>query len=342
MNYKFTSLKQVLDLFETGEVLSAGNVSEILGKSRVIAHKYLKALTQEGKIIKQGKAPHTTYKIAGGKHSIETVNIPILGYAHIDSISFLEHKLIDDIFFKFSPKGDILRGIEGMQKWCNERELMFEETLKQYIQIHEYIESRQDTCGMLHAEEAFGKHFKENFLTEVFYADQYIYAQFGRGKLAELAFYAKQSQSSKLIKETISEILPKLKCLIFSERFDAIAMTPWSIKRENQILNAVKKELGKLNIPFINVIKYSKSGIFIPQKSLKKSEDRIENAKNTIFVDDKDAKNYKKVLLIDDFVGSGATLNETAKKLKEEGVQEVHGFAFVGNTNLSYEVINEI
>jgi predicted amidophosphoribosyltransferase len=59
-------------------------------------------------------------------------------------------------------------------------------------------------------------------------------------------------------------------------------------------------------------------------------------------VDDKNIKNYKKVLLIDDFVGSGATLNETAKKLKDEGVEEVMGFAFVGNTNLSYDVINEI
>jgi hypothetical protein len=35
-------------------------------------------------------------------------------------------------------------------------------------------------------------------------------------------------------------------------------------------------------------------------------------------------------------------MNETAKKLKDDGVSEVIGFALVGNLNLSYEVINEI
>jgi hypothetical protein len=48
------------------------------------------------------------------------------------------------------------------------------------------------------------------------------------------------------------------------------------------------------------------------------------------------------VLLIDDFVWSWATLNETAKKLKYEWIKEVYWFAFVGNLDLSYEVINEI
>jgi predicted amidophosphoribosyltransferase len=46
--------------------------------------------------------------------------------------------------------------------------------------------------------------------------------------------------------------------------------------------------------------------------------------------------------LIDDFVGSGATLNETAKKLKNAWANKVIWFAFVGNLNLSYDVIREI
>ena len=51
---------------------------------------------------------------------------------------------------------------------------------------------------------------------------------------------------------------------------------------------------------------------------------------------------YKHVLLIDDFVWSGSTLNETAKKLKKAGVTKVSWFAIVGNLDLSYEVINEM
>ena len=171
---------------------------------------------------------------------------------------------------------------------------------------------------MLSADLAFGKDFEEKYLDRVVYADQYNYMDFGRGKLAELTFYAKQSQNKKLIAESIAEIFPKLECLIQTEKFDAIAITPWSIERKNQLLGALKKELSLFQIPFIRVVKYSSSGIFIPQKSLKTRGERIQNAKSTIFIDDQNGKNYKKVLLIDDFVGSGATLNETAKKLKDE------------------------
>jgi len=55
-------------------------------------------------------------------------------------------------------------------------------------------------------------------------------------------------------------------------------------------------------LPFVNIIKYYKNGIPIPQKSLKTREQRIKNARNTIFIDDINCKKYKKVFLIDDFV----------------------------------------
>jgi hypothetical protein len=166
--------------------------------------------------------------------------------------------------------------------------------------------------------------------------------EFGRGKLAEVAFYAKQSQNKPLIKETLDLVLPKLLCLIQSGGFDAIAMTPWSIERRNQLLAYLRDALGVCDIPFVQVVKYYENGISIPQKSLKTRDERIQNARNTIYVHDKNISKYKKILLIDDFVGSGATMNETAKKLKDDGVQEVIGFALVGNLNLSYDVINEI
>jgi len=49
-------------------------------------------------------------------------------------------------------------------------------------------------------------------------------------------------------------------------------------------------------------VKYYPNGIAIPQKSLKTREQRIQNAKNTIFINDKKIHKYKKVFLIDDFV----------------------------------------
>ena len=161
------------------------------------------------------------------------------------------------------------------------------------------------------------------WLDELYYADQYKWMDFGRGKLAEMAFYAKQSQNKQLIQETLTWTLPKIFCLIQNEKFDAIAMTPWSIERKNQLLKELKNGLSPCSLPFVEVIKYYENGIHIPQKSLKTRSERIENARNTIYVHDARIKEYKKVLLIDDFVGSGATMNETAKKLKDDGVEKV-------------------
>ena len=164
-----------------------------------------------------------------------------------------------------------------------------------------------------------------------------------------MTFFAKQSQDKNLIWESISEIILKLKCFIKQWNFDAIAIVPWSICRQNQLLHFLKKELEFLNLPFIKIVKYYPNKIPVPQKSLKIREQRIQNARNTIFINDKNIKKYlgapwgyKKVFLIDDFVWSGSTLNETACKLKEEGVKKVCGFAFVWNLDLSYEVINEV
>jgi len=92
----------------------------------------------------------------------------------------------------------------------------------------------------------------------------------------------------------------------------------------------------------VNIIKYYESWIAIPQKSLKTRQQRISNARNTIFVKDDHISQYKKVFLIDDFVWSWSTLNETAKKLKDSWVEEVVWFAYVWNLNLDYEVINEV
>ena len=103
------------------------------------------------------------------------------------------------------------------------------------------------------------------------------------------------------------------------------------------------KELEKqlaLPIRTLSVTKI-KTEITVPQKTLLKLEDRIENAKRTIIVEDK--KEYKNVLLIDDAVGSGATMNETAKQIKNINLVsgEVIGLAITGSFK-GLDVISEV
>ena len=84
-----------------------------------------------------------------------------------------------------------------------------------------------------------------------------------------------------------------------------------------------------------------KTPIIIPQKTLTKLEDRVENARQTIIIDD--TGKYKNILLIDDAVGSGATMNETARQIKKKGLctGKIVGLAITGSFK-GFDVISEI
>ncbi len=341
MSYTYASLKPVLDCFVSDEPLGAKDITEKLWKDRSLIHRYLKELVSQWKLIKVWAWPQTKYKLAQPRiweKNWESKHTKIVDI----QLSYADHKLLNDLFYKFSPDGKILSWKEWFLAWCASRNLDPQEKLIQFTNISSYLETQVNICGMLDATHAFQKNMPESALDMVMYADQYKRMEFGRGKLAEMTFYAKQSQNISLINEAISLILPKIECVLSEYRIDAIALTPHSIKRTNQLLWVLKKKLKAFNLPFINIIKYYPHRIPIPQKSLKKREQRIKNARETIIVDDPTVKNYNNILLIDDFVWSWATLNETAKKLKHEGAWVVIWCAFVGNTDLSYEVINEV
>jgi len=100
-------------------------------------------------------------------------------------------------------------------------------------------------------------------------------------------------------------------------------------------------ELLDPSIPCISLVKNSPGKILIPLQSMRRPEERIQNAKNTIFIRGGDI-DYNTVLLIDDFVGSGPTLHEIAMKLKTASAKKIIDFSFFGNLDIKYEVINEM
>lgn len=105
-------------------------------------------------------------------------------------------------------------------------------------------------------------------------------------------------------------------------------------------MNYLKDTLN-VPLPEIKLVKAYKGDVRVPQKSLRSLKERVLNAESTIYIKDV-APTFKRTLLIDDAVGSGSTLNETAKKLKEQGVsREVIGYAIVGSYK-GFEVINEV
>src|SRR5690606_8095833 len=122
---------------------------------------------------------------------------------------------------------------------------------------------------------------------------------------------------------------PKFKNFLAWKKIDAVAFTPPSIKREIQFMQVLKKQLH-IGLPKIEVQK-ARTEIVRPQKSLSKLNERIENASATMYV--LKSPKYKTVLLIDDAVGSGATMHEIAKKMKhQKQAEKVFGLSLTGFT----------
>jgi len=84
-----------------------------------------------------------------------------------------------------------------------------------------------------------------------------------------------------------------------------------------------------------------KTPITVPQKTLSKLQDRVSNASQTIIVED--SGNFSNVLIIDDAVGSGATMNEVAKQIDKKGIcsGKVVGLAITGSFK-GFDVISEV
>ena len=122
-------------------------------------------------------------------------------------------------------------------------------------------------------------------------------------------------------------------------KIDGVLFIPPTVKREVQFMRELERMLD-FQVRTVSVTKI-KTEIIVPQKTLSKLADRIENAKQTIFVDD--TRIYENIILIDDAVGSGATLNETARKLRQKNVVtgKIIGLAITGSFK-GFDVIREV
>lgn len=156
--------------------------------------------------------------------------------------------------------------------------------------------------------------------------------------MGQFLLNGKQSQNKKIIHRISEAIAPDLHALIKREKIDAVAWAPHSIPRRVPFLKEDEKNLA-LSLPRIEIMKVYGGDIPIAPKSLAKLEERVQNARETMVVVPTQIS-HRNILLIDDAVGSGATLNEIAGKIKSKGAKRIIGYAIVGSYN-GFEVIKE-
>jgi phosphoribosylpyrophosphate synthetase len=323
--------EKIVLLFEQKKELTVSEIVNELFVSKQMVHLVLNNLMENDFIEKIGSTPKTIYKL---KKVSETKNIST------NLISKEKQTFLNENFILITEIGQLLEGLEAFENWCQKRKLPLEKTIDEFISTKDKYNNYLDNNGLISGLDKLKntKGYDKIFVDELLYLDFYAIERFGKTRLGTILHYAKQGQNKMLMKILIQEIKEKIDVIISEYNIDAVAFVPPTIKRETQLMKFLATGL-KINLPAIEIMKIG--GIIpVPQKSLNKIEERINNAENTFVI--KGNVSYKNLLLIDDAVGSGSTLNQISGKIKrKELAQNIIGLAIVGSYK-GFDVITDV
>ncbi len=242
-----------------------------------------------------------------------------------------------------TPDGRFMKGMEGFDYWARHRSGRkdYKALAKEYIETRKKFYNGAENISMIDAtnklEHVFGQ---DVFIEKLFHRDYDAIAVFGKTYLSQLVRIAKSGQTNKVVMGEIVQLINgSVQEIIRKYDIDCVGYIPPTVARKTQLMTFIARNL---NVPCKNIdISKVKSHVPVQQKSLKKVEDRTLNAQKTIAVSS-DMK-CDNVLLIDDVTGSGATLNETARKIINQGIaKKVYAFTVTGSAKAGvFEVISE-
>lgn len=320
---------EVLEVIKLHAPITLKNLSEQLAISKKNLYIHIHKLLSEEKIEKIGTPPKVYYFLKTSQ------NKPIL--------KTKSDLIIENNYIFVDANGEMKRGLAAFDFWCDKNNLDLNANKKEYIKsINETERLRgKDTHLLSGIKSIFSNGKSEINLDNIYFSDFYTLGHFGKTKLGQLIYLAKPTGNIKLIKEIIGIIQIDFKRLLKKYNFKYVAFIPPTIVRKVQFNDVLRDNL-KLKLIEIKLDKIIIENR-IAQKTLRKLEDRIRNARTTIAI-----KNFYKidgnVLLIDDVTGSGATLNEVAKKIKVYAINKdikVIGYTIVGSKK-GFDVISEV
>lgn len=319
--------EKIIEYIKKNGRATGSELADYLDLSDRAVRKQLSSMFEKDILDKIGKPPKVFYLI---KKKEEKVSGAV--------IDKKIKKIIDDNILTISPVGERRDGFTAFVHWCVNNDYDISKTADEYVKtINKY--NRYKKNDLINGISKLNNTFKKVvYLDKLFYLDFYSIERFGKTKLGQMLLYGKQSGNKKLIKEIIKDTKPLIEKVIKDNKIDAVGFIPWTMKRDVQFMRELEKGLG-LSIKNISIEKV-KTEIIVPQKTLRKLKDREENARKTIIVSE--MGKYNNILLIDDAVGSGATLNETAKQIKErKTAKKVIGLSLTGSFK-GFDVISEV
>ena len=326
MNKISKEAKKVFETIERYGPLRSTELLKLLGVSTKTIHKHLAKLLDEQLIIKTGTTPRVFYVVQSKSKESPAI---------LDE----NDQIIEQNYIYVSPSGDMTRGVDGFQLWCARNRTEYSKEKKLFSQRLKSIQ-KMKKGGLISAKKIILSGKNSLHLDNVFFSDFYTFDHFGKTKLGQLVYVGKSSQSKEIIGEIAKNIRPAIESIVKKYDIRFICFIPPTIDRKVQFLEVLKNRLS-LDLPEISAVKIPRA-TKVPQKTLRKLEDRIVNAQTTIAVDP-NQKIDSNVLIIDDATGSGATLNETAGKIRNVTTKKIKiiGYSVVGSYK-GFDVISEV
>lgn len=328
---KTTTRDDIVQLIKKQGQVSPHQLKQQLGFGGPAIHRQLKSLERAGTIAKLGSPPKVVYVLRDDVGP--ATRKPVLSQEVA--------QVINDRYTYIQPDGTIMSGVDGFVRWVEktgQRDQLPTLALD-YVKIRKEADTWYQGRSWIDATQKLSQTFPDTQVDTVAYADFYALPKFGKTTLGTYTLHAKVSQSRALMVQIAQQIQPLIEQLLTEWKIQAVAFIPHSVPRKLAFLPIIQTQLG-LSLPTVQIEKLYAGDIRVAQKSLSSLQDRVENARKTLFVTGEVP--WQRIVLIDDAVGSGATFNEVAGKLKHQhSVKFIAGFAIVGSYK-GFEVISEV
>ena len=331
VKYKLANNKKALEfLFHDLDSLTIEQLAKVWGISVQTAKNNIKKFVDSGDILKQGLPP-------------QKIIYKLVSQDNVDDLSDEQKQVLNKYYIYVTPDGQLLKGVSGFLYWAKNKSgrLAVNSLAEEYLKIRQKFYNDKNKVFLIDATEKMRQVFKDDIkLIKVFHRDFDSLPVFGKTYLSQMIRIAKAGRTNTAVMNYIVDnIRDGVNYIIKNYNIDAIGFIPPTVMRKTQLMTFISKKL-RVDLPIIPINKHT-GLVPVQQKSLRDIKDRILNANKTIFISG--SYNYNNVLLIDDVTGSGATLNETAKKLINNGLaKNIYGFTITGSAKANdFDVISE-
>lgn len=309
MWFRDSSLQQVINCFEWDRCLSPIELVAILWKSKVVIHKYLWELLKQWKLSKSGSGPQTVYQLTSEWYSpsLELTFFKWNGLVTIPELWYKDSKVIENNFFMINDKWVERSRVMWFVRYCESLWISAEQNASAYISLVQQRENKKNKSWLLECNLP-----NVHYVRKISTIDPVSYWSRRNSRLSELIKSAKIKQDRTHIVEIIELLETRLASYIYHNRVDAICVIPAKNQRVTQLMTHIKSRLRQYPVQIIQSF-WTPSWVISVQKP-------------SIFP--------LNVLLIDDSVHSGDTLNHVAFHISKRGVQHIDALCLVGEVKV--------